>query len=404
MSLEIYLIVFALLLSAFFAGSETAFTTAGRLTLEVLKRHGRRGANSAELLYSRPTYLFSTTLVGNNLANVLYSSAAAVYLQHCGVNLLSILIISPVVLLVLGEILPKSMAREYAEKWCLLSALPLRAVHYILFPLVAVARFSSMVFLRLFGIKDQDRRRTPVSLAEMQAVWRNLTRSGSINEKQVEMLNRAVALRESKVVNLMTPRSKMMSLPLDTSVEEATRFVLSTGFSRIPVFRGNKDHIVGILRALELLQSPEEITSILHNPLFVPSSMSARKLMKLFQENKSSIAIVVDEYGGTEGLITMEDLLEELVGGIRDEYDSAENVGKELAKGVLLLPARSSIESIRSRWNINLPEGKYESLGGLLLDYFGYIPEAGESLKLDHYTLIVATADERRVKQVMIRY
>ena len=403
MNYEIFFIFIGLFLSAFFSASETAFTAAGRLVIEVFRRHQRKGAYTAAKLHANPTLLFSTTLVGNNLANVISSSFAALYLQLVGIPILWILLISPMVILVFGEILPKSIVREHPERWALRTSRPLYFIYRLLFPLVITAQASSQAVLFLLGTKQKMHLHNPITVADIKSIWSDLRRYGALDKAEVELLNRAIHFKNLKLREIMTPRAKIIGLPIHTSIQTVKDLVRSTGFSRIPVYEGDLDHIKGILRAKDLLGNPLSLADILQSPLFIPQQQRADHLLDLFKQEKMGMAIVIDEFGGVVGMITIEDLLEELVGEIQDEHEFKFPIGRQLARGVVLLPGRTSLENIDQAYGIELPAGDYESIGGLIVSHFGRIPLTGETLQLEKCSITVATADERRIKRVLLR-
>lgn len=403
MSLEGWLLLLLLLFSAFFSGTETAYTVAGRLALEVYGRHDRRGARRALRFHARPNLLFSTTLVMNNLVNVAYSSLAALILAEAGVPLEGILVISPLLLLFFGEVLPKAIARERAEGWALLAAGPLWTCYILFLPAIWLTRVLSRALQSLFGVKGGEVRGRRITFAELTAFWGDLKRAGSLEKGEAELIDHVVALRRRRVRDVMTPRTSIVALPEDAGVAEAEHLVRTRGFSRIPLYRDNLDSIVGVLLARDLLRRPASLSEVMRRPAVVPEQAPAIGLLKLFRRGGTGLAVVIDEYGGTAGIVSLEDLLEEIVGEIEDEHDRRGSWGRQVAKDSLLVSGQSELERLHQRWGIQLPEGEYETVSGLILDRLGHIPEVGEQIEAGGWRLRVVSADAHRIKRVLLR-
>ncbi|MBD3165741.1 DUF21 domain-containing protein [bacterium] len=396
-------VIIAVVLSAFFSGTETAYTVAGKVTMEVYRRHGRAGSRYAHKFYRRPNLLFATSLVGTNLANVLYSSVFAIWLNRLGVPVEAIVVISPVVLLFFGEILPKTVAREGAEPWALWSAVPLHLMMWLLFPLVIVAQGTSRTLLSLVGAGGEDEREEQITLADLTGMSYDLKRTGTVDDVEADLLDRVLTLRRRKLKELMTPRTQMVALPVTATRREAEETVQKTGYTRIPVYEDNIDHIIGVLHAMELLQGEKLLREQLIEPIFLPDNASALQAVTYAQRHKAGLLIVVDEHGGTAGIVTIEDVLEELVGEIEDEYDRASKPGRQISQNAWLVHARTEIGILKEHWGITLPEGEFETVGGLVTSITGTIPKPGEVITVPGWTLRVADADDRRVKRVLIR-
>ncbi|MCB2212579.1 hemolysin family protein [bacterium] len=402
MSEEI-LIVIALVLSAFFSGTETAYTVSGRLAMEVYKRHNRPGAKVASRLYANPTLLFNTTLVGNNLVGVLYASVTAVWLDRIGVPVEWIFVISPTIVLIFGEILPKTFARETAERWALRAGGPLWISRILFAPLILITRASSSLLLRAFGMRDENRDFSTISLGDLTGVWGQLHTEGSLDAEEKELLDHAVALRDVKMREIMTPRADVVALPVEATIEEAEHLVSQRGYTRIPVFEGNIDNVVGVLLAQELLGEPETLQSILREPKVVPEQAYANRFLHEFRRGEVGLAIVIDEHGGTAGVVTLEDFLERLVGAIEDEHDPQAMSGRKVSNDSWLVSGRASLELLRDKWGIKLPDGDYETVAGWLLDELDRIPDPGEFVDVGRWRVRVVATDPRRIKRVLIR-
>ncbi|MBS1260943.1 MAG: hypothetical protein MAG453_00260 [Calditrichaeota bacterium] len=403
MSSEEILLVVSLSLSAFFSGSETAYTVAGRLAMEVYRRHGRRGAKTAGRLYSNPTLLFNTTLVGNNLVAVLYASVAAVWLVNVGVPVEWIFVISPTILLIFGEILPKTLARETAERWALFVGAPLWGFRLLFAPLIVITRGASALLLRALGMKERETPFSEVSLGDLKGVWGQLHREGALDREEIELLDHAVALRDVKLREIMTPRTEVVGLPVDATVAEAETLARERGVTRFPVYQDSLDNIVGILNALDLIRKPGGIRDLMRPAHFVPEQAYAVRFLGLFRRGETGMVVVIDEHGGTAGVVTLEDLIERLVGEIEDEHDFRTLTGRVVSTDAWLVSGRASQRALADTWGIRLPEGEYDTVAGWILEELGRIPEPGESIDSNGWRVRVVAADRRRIKRVLIR-
>ncbi|MFH0883514.1 MAG: hemolysin family protein [bacterium] len=403
MSSEYLLLALALILSAFFSGSETAYTTAGRLAMEVYSRHNRPGSRAARHLYERPALLFSTTLVGTNLVGVVYSSLAAIVLQRLGFPIQGIVILSSAIILVFGEVLPKAIAREHPERWAMAVAWSLRFSYIFLYPFILFARTSSSLLLRIFGVDSEANRQANLTLVELRGIWGDLRRSGALAEDEIKLLNHAVSLREMRIGDLMVPRTAISALSLDAPVDEAIHLVQARGYSRIPVYDNSLDHIVGILHAKRLLENPARLRDVLLEPLFVPEQITVPRFLEIARKEESGLAVVVDEYGGTAGIITLEDVIEILVGDIEDEHDRRSDLVRTVSTGSWLVQGQAYLDDLKEHFKIDLPSGDYETVGGLMIDALGRIPQMGETLQAGRWSLRVVAADPSRVKRILVR-
>jgi len=403
MILDIIILVIALLLSAFFSGTETAFTASGRLSLEVYKRHDRRGASLAGKLLSRPKKLFSTTLVGNNLVGVLYSSLAALFLLKIGLPLEWIFVISPIFILIFGEILPKSVAREVPERWALVTSIPLEMCYWLLYPFIKIAGGTSDLLLRAFGHRDSDVTGKTISLSDLKVIWNDLGSTGRIDSSEIELLDQVVSLRDVKMRDVMTPRTEIVAIKESDNIQSLEQLVTSRGFTRMPVYSNSLDEIIGIVNAMDLLVDPESLDEIIRPVSYVPEQASVSKYLDHFRHKDIGMLVVVDEYGGTAGIITLEDLIEVLVGDIQDEHDRQFVSVKKVSKDVRVYPGKIQIDYLRNHWKIDLPDGNYDTLSGFILSRLGKIPDVGEVIIHENWRLRIVATDNNKIKKVLIR-
>lgn len=416
--MSISLIISMLILSAFFSASETAFISANRLKVEARSSGEGFTARSVRYFLHHPEEFLVTTLVGNNLALVLYSSLMAFELEPtirsfwhsmisfgAGAEIASIasqtIIVTTIVLFV-GEILPKSASRQIADKAVFLVAAPLRAFYYILLPINKVSGWTASLLVRLFGEAPQDTRR--VFRREIEATLRESSRKGELDldEQGSRLLSNVFRISKLRVKDSMVPRTDIESVEEGASIETVrTRFAV-TGYSKLPVFRENIDNIVGVVFAYDLFRDPTSIKEMLREIRFVPDTKKSRDLLAEFLDDRVSIAIVIDEYGGTAGIVTIEDLIEELTGEIHDEFDADEFVARKLDDRTFIVSGRAEIAELRKTHGLLLQEGDYETVAGFLLEHLGYIPGTNEEVVVGAHRFVVLKARSNRIDLVKI--
>ena len=412
------LIVFMIALSAFFSGSEIAFVTANRLKAEVrAHREGFIGGLVREFI-REPARFLTTTLVGNNVALVLYSTLMALYLDpplrtllHSwlgpdaaveGFVLILQTIIASTVVLIFGEIIPKSLFREPADQVVFAAALPLKLTYWLFLPIIKVAGWTSQLLVRLLGVEAQSFQQFLRS--DYEAVVRESRESGTLDldEEESEILSNMFELRSLRVKDSMVPRTDVEGIEEGATLAEARARFVETGFSRLPVYRENIDRVVGVVVAHDLFQRPMSLASIVREVPFVPEAKGAKDLLYDFLATGTSMAIVIDEYGGTAGLISVEDLLEELFGDIHDEFDVAELNVRQINDATLLVSGRAEVHALNEDFGLALPEGDYDTVAGLLLDHFTSIPKEREEFELEGYRITILKASANRIETVKI--
>ncbi len=412
------LIALMLVLSAFFSGSEIAFVTANRLKAEVrAHREGFVGGLVREFI-REPAKFLTTTLVGNNIALVLYSALMTLTLDGPlrafshgllgpdaaveGLVLVLQTIIASTVVLIFGEIIPKSLFREPADQVVFICALPLKLTYYLFLPVIKVAGWTSSLLVRLTGIEAQSFQQFLRS--DYEAIVRESRESGTLDldEEESEILSNVFELRNLRVKDSMVPRTDLEGIEEGATLAEARARFVETGFSRLPVYRENVDHVVGVVVAHDLFQEPASLADIVREVAFVPEAKSAKALLYEFFETGNAMAIVIDEYGGTAGLITVEDLLEELFGDIRDEFDAEEETVRRIGEHAFLVSGRAEVQALNADYDLTLPEGDYETVGGLVLDRLSSIPKERDEFDLDGYRVTILKASANRIETVRI--
>lgn len=418
--MELAVILLMLALSAFFSGSEIAFVVANRLRVEVLApRDGVVGPIVRDFLQN-PSGFLTTTLVGNNIALVVYSTLMALYLNpplqglYSGAGLaegaldVAVLatqtLIASIIILLFGEILPKSAMREAANHAVFYLAVPLRISYYILLPMVKLAALSASLLIKLFRAEADTfaqfiRRDFEVIIQESKA-------SGELelDEDESELLSNVFSMNTIRVKESMMPRTDVVAVEENTPIDDLLARFIETGHSKLPVYKENIDNIVGMVFAYDLFDHPSSVAEIIRPAQFVPESKRSKDLLREFLATNTSVAIVIDEYGGTAGLVTREDLLEELFGDIQDEFDTDTEILRQAGDGTLIASGRVHIDEIMEEFGFEIPEGDYETVAGYLLERIGAIPAPSDDYEFDGFRFEILKASTNRIDLVRISY
>ena len=400
-----------LLLAAFFASAETALTALGEARVRHLIDSGGWRGSLLRLWQKHPERILSTLLLGSTLVNVALGSLTAVIADDLGLGRSIAIItgITTVVLLALGEITPKTFAKRYASGTAL-ALMPIVALFYwLLYPiswaLVQIPRGLS----RAMGIRPPTME--SVTSQELEYLIEQGARHGSLDKTKERLLSSVLAFTEALVKEIMIPRTQVVALEESASYDEVMKVVEETELSRIPVYRGTMDDVIGVLYVKTLLADVRkgidpaqfQLAKYLRKPFFVPEVMKVSKLLNEMQRRKTHLAIVVDEFGGTSGIVTLEDVVEEIVGEIHDESDVEEKPIKVLSDGVILADASVSLRELEDYLGVEFPEGgDYETLGGFLTATAGRVPPPGSLVLWGGLTFTVKQADDRRVLKVEI--
>lgn len=408
-------LVVLLFLSGFFSASETALTSLGKLrTKTLLEREGDR-AKDIRLWADDPNRFLATILVGNNVVNIGASVLAAfLAVRIVGDKLTagiawSVTAVMTFLILIFGELVPKTFARENAEKVALQAIGFLRVLSRILAPFIKVFLFISRTVIRILGgaaakpgpFMTEEEIKTLIGLGEEEGV---------LEEGEREMLESIFEFGDTKVQEVMVPRMEMVCIRVSAKLSDILSLLVKAGYSRIPVYEGTIDNITGLLYAKDLLKFWGEygekqlvLKDFMRQPYFVPEAKKVNELLREFQRNRSHMAIVVDEYGGTAGLVTMEDLIEEIVGEIEDEHDREGRKIEHLEGREVLVDARIDIGELNEELGVSFPEQEgVETLAGFIISLLGRVPPVGEIIEHERLKIRVVEATKRRVGKVRI--
>jgi putative hemolysin len=417
-------IFFLLLGNGFFSGSEIAIISARKSKIEALISQGSKAAQRVKELQDDPDTFLATVQIGvtlcGTLAGVLGGYLASLYIQpaleqsriaaYLAPGLEATLIVGACIVyveLVLGELVPKAFALRFSETIALLVSLPVRILATASRWLIGVLTASTRLILRLCGIRDLGPR-TFVSEEEIKHLVKEGHDQGVLGQTEVELIHSVFEFSETPVKKVMIPRPKIFALDVSTSPEDVGRLIVESGFSRIPLYDGSVDNIVGVVYvkdALRLLEKrqPVVLRKIAHPVHFVPETKKVGALLKELQKRRTHMALVIDEHGSVTGLVTMEDLLEEIVGEIQDEYDWEERPVERLRDGSLVVEGTLSATELRDGFQVPIPEStEFETVAGFMLDRLGSVPKGGEVVVVGEYRLTVVDVEKNRISKVKI--
>lgn len=373
-----------------------------RIRLEGFVHRGKRTAKWAQYFLEKPTRFVLTTLVGVNLATVVFSSILTAYLTGFRIPSGWILAASVLCTLIIGEVIPKSLARDLADRSVLWVAPILRIFQIILYPAIVVCRRITYVIMALLGVPRHETRLF-FTRRDLEILIREGIKTGQLKTGDESLISRVFRLPELRAREVMTPRTDVVALEASAGPDDLRRAVLTSGYSKIPIYRKDLDHIIGVAYARDLLDNPPDLTSIIKPISFFPDQKRATDVFHDLRRAQQSIAVVVDEWGGTAGVVTFEDVIEELTGDIEDEFDREQWRVRRLADGRCAVPARIEVEELNRRLGLAIPEGDYETLGGYLLTEIGRIPSVGETFVLSGVEYKIARASRTRVSLVVVR-
>ena len=415
------IILLTLLASAFTSGMEIAFVSANKLRIELDKKQGNLAAMIVSRFVKSPSRFIGTMLVANNVALVIYSlifseqvlthDLVRGYLPPGFRSEFSILLVQTLVptliILVAAEFIPKILFRINPNSILSLLAIPALFVYYLLYPIVVVViGLSRFLLNRVFKIEFMEER--PVfARIDLDLYLRDLsTKNSQVEEMDTEIriFRNALDFSEVKVRECMVPRKELVAISVDEPIASLQKLFIETKLSKILIYRDTIDNIIGFTHSSEMFKMPKDILSILLPISIVPEVMPANELLTLFTNQHKSIALVVDEFGGTSGMVTMEDVMEEIFGEIQDEHDDPENMEKVTGPGEFVFSGRLEIDYLNKKYDLGLPEGEaYETLAGFIVHRHENIPRPGEEIMLPPFVFKILVVKDNRIEQVRLK-
>ena len=402
--------------SAFFSGMEIAFVSVDKLRFE-MERKGRVTSRILSVFFKHPNEFISTMLVGNNIALVIYGILMA---QIIGDNLLAGFIdshflmvlaqtvISTLIILVTGEFLPKTLFKINPNLVLNVAAIPLFICYIVLYPISKFASGVSCLFLRIFGMKvNKEASDIAFGKVDLDYFIQSSIDNAENDEEldtEVKIFQNALDFSSIKIRDCIVPRTEVVAVDLTTSLDELKNRFIESGISKIIVYDGNIDNVVGYIHSSEMFRAPKDWHDNVKDVPIVPETMSAHKLMKLFMLQKKTIAVVVDEFGGTSGIVSLEDLVEEIFGDIEDEHDNTSYISKKIDENEYVLSARLEIEKVNEMFGLDLPESDdYLTVGGLILSQYQSFPKLHELVRVGRYEFKIIKVTATKIELVRLK-
>ncbi len=411
------IVILTLLFSAFFSGMEIAFLSANRLKIEVDKNKGSFSAGIIAKFITIPSKFIGAMLLGNNIALVIYGMAMARILDpyitglipdvYHSTTLILILqtLIATLLVLFTAEFLPKVLFRINPNKTLNFFALPVSFFFYIFYPFIYLYIGFSELLLKLFVKKidfsKEDQIFSTVDLDHYLKEFSPDPEEQSEMQQEIQMFQNAIDLKNVKLRECMIPRTEIVALEENESVDALRKAFIASGHSKIPIYRETIDNIIGYTHSADIFKNPKNIKAILRKIIVVPETMLANVVLSMFIQQNKSIAVVVDEFGGTSGIVTMEDVIEEIFGEINDEFDVEDLTEKKLNDREYIFSARLEIDYLNEKYHLNLPESEdYETLAGFIIHFYESIPELNDTISIKNFSFTILEATETKIEKV----
>ena len=410
------MICLCLIFSGFFSGMEIAYISADKLRIEMLSQKKGLIASALSYFQRHRARFLSTTLVGNNLALVLYGILMANLLEPRIIDLLPHWINSPIIALVIqtliatfivlitAEFLPKSLFLLNPDTLLRIFSLPMMGLYLLMSPLVwMVEIISKFIVTRIFQLSYAENQ-TLFALTDLNNFVKKNTEYSEIEDQEIDVkfFNNAIEFKEIQVRECMIPRTEIIAVDINDDLLKLSAAFIDSGHSKIIVYKENIDNVIGYCHSLEMFKKPKSIKDILTTILIIPETMPANELLVKLIADQKSLALVVDEFGGTAGLVSIEDVMEEIFGEIRDEHDDEFLIEQKIAENIFLLSARHEIDALNEKYNWSLPKGDYDTLGGLILAKNEDIPTIQDEIGIDHFLFQIINMEDNRIDQVRL--
>ncbi len=406
----IVIIIISVLFSAFFSGMEIAYVSSNKLKIELYRKEGSFNSKIISLFSRYPGQYIVTMLIGNNIALVIYGIFMAILLTDHDINILILqIIISTLLILLTAEFLPKTLFRINPNSFLKIFAIPVLLFFIIFYPIGKLTIYISNFILRtFFKVKTGER--------QENIVFGKVDIDNLVNEKMAEQKNNkndtldfrifqnALDFSDVKLRECMVPRTEIIAVKNDSGIDDLQQKFIETGLSKILVFKESIDRIIGYIHMKDLFNSPDNIESNIIDVSIVPETMPANKLLEMFVKEKKNIAVVVDEFGGTSGIVTIEDILEEIFGEIEDEHDTLKLTEQKINEHEYIFSGRLEVDYLNEKYNLSLPKhGEYETLAGLILHFYESIPKPKELIIIELFEFRVLEVSETRIELVNLK-
>lgn len=415
--MEIYFIVIiSLLFSAFFSGMEIAYISSNKLRFELEKSQSHASNFFLSIFYRYPEQFITTTLVGNNVALVIFSIMTAELMHPLllaitssdAVILLLETLLATIFILFAGEYIPKIIFRSNPNLWLRIFSPVFFLFYIVLYPISKISVWLSVGMLKIVGVRVNSKHHHVFSRVDLDHLIQESI--DNQDEKQdldteVKIFQNALDFSSVKLRDCMVPRTEIVAIDeSEASVAQLKQLFIETGHSKILLYRNNIDSIIGCIHSSEMLRHPDSWEEHINSVPIVPETMQANKLMKLFNQQKKSIAVVVDEYGGTAGIVTLEDILEEIFGEIEDEHDRSGLIARKLDNGEYILSGRMEIDQVNELFDLQIPESdEYSTIAGYILSHYQSLPKAGELIDIHNFSFRILKVENNRIDLLKLR-
>tara|TARA_B100000214_G_scaffold130963_1_gene93100 strand:- start:580 stop:1830 length:1251 start_codon:yes stop_codon:yes gene_type:complete len=410
------IILLSLLCSAFFSGMEIAYVSSNRLNLEIEKKQKGLIPKILSIITKDPSRFISTMLIGNSFALVIYGLFMGQFiidylsfLFSPSMNELTVLllqtIISTLLILIAAEFIPKVLFQIYSNFSMKIFSIPAYIFYIILYPVTGLVIIISNFILKTFFKVNTDDSEFSFSKVELENYIENeIDKSDNNLDSEIEIFQNALELSEIKARDVMVPRAEIIALENTSNIINAKKLFVETGFSKIPIYRNSIDNIVGYIHSFDFLKKPQNINEFILPVVFVPEPMLVNDVLEKLTRESKSIAVVIDEYGGTSGIITVEDIVEELFGEIEDEHDNYDLHEKKISEGIYEFSSRLEIEYLNKSYSLDLPESEsYDTLGGLIVFNKEEIPKVGDEVLINGYSIQIIHASSSKIEKVVLK-
>ena len=409
-------IIVTMVFSAFFSGMEIAFVTSNRMLAEMDKEKNGLSQRLLSVFYHHPNNFVSTMLVGNNIALVIYGILIAKFFDNtifrgmeAAFTVPADTILSTIIVLFTGEFLPKTLFKSNPNRLLTVFAIPAYVCYVVLWPISKFATSLSRMLLRVIGVRmskeSVDEAFTKVDLDYLVQSSIDNAKSEDDIEDEVKIFQNALDFTDTKVRDCMVPRTEINAVDTDNcSIDDLKQKFIESGNSKLIVYESDIDHIIGYIHSSELFKNPVNWRDGIRTMPFVPETMAASKLMQTFLQQKKSLGVVVDEFGGTSGIVSLEDIVEEIFGEIEDEHDNAKYIAKKTSDGEFILSARLEIDKVNDRFDLDLPESdEYMTVGGLILHYYQSFPKLNEIVKVGRFEFKIIKNTMTQIELVRLK-
>lgn len=409
-------IIITLLLSAFFSGMEIAFVSANKLRIELDSKQGSFSARLVSGFFKYPSRFIGAMLVGNNIVLVVYGifmglMLTSLFTAYFAMSDFTLLfwqtIISTIIILFFGEFIPKALFRINSNFALTIFAVPLRLIYVLLWlPMFLMVGLSELILKFILRV-DTGKKEIAFGRIDLDNYVREIAENAGAGEEEMDteirFMQNALTFSKVKARDCMVPRTEISAVEIDDPIAKLKEMFVETGFSKVLVYRDNIDNIIGYVNSVELFNQPDSIKRLIVPVIIIPETISAREVLELFIKQNKSIAVVVDEFGGTSGMLTIEDVMEEIFGDIEDEHDDDDFIEEQLDERTFVFSARLEIDYLNATYKLGIEEAEeYETLAGFILHHYEHIPEVNTIIDIDNYRVTVVDVTNVRIETVKL--